>query len=217
VSDQHGFVSHAWLGRVPVALWALLAATAGWQVTVSSGLHPAVFLVLSMAIGLTAIQDWVGSRPNVSRAHLRSVTRRIALLQGAVGAVAAGALAVTGYAGNAILCAVAGLLFLAVCWPWERTLRRQEQERVRHYRADYFVLQILAGLGVTAVAVVFVATGISYQPDSADSVQVVVTSSLSLFAVMLALAMQSFLLAWDERRRPRRPSTPVTGRPTAAR
>jgi uncharacterized membrane protein YidH (DUF202 family) len=209
------FVSRAWLAPIPFAVWALLTAVAGGQVTASSNPHPAVFLALSIAIGLMAAQGWAVTRPTWTQARLRSVTRGIALMQGAIGVVTAVALAAMGHAGSAILCAVGGLVFLVACWPWERSLRREEKERTRPYRAEYFILGLLAGLFCIGLAAYGVADLI-VRPALTGAGEEWDASVVSMCGFISALAIQMLIIAWDERRRPRRSSTPARHPPTPA-
>lgn len=208
MSDEHRFVSKAWLAPLPFALWALVVAAAGSQAAVLPDLHPAAFLVMAAALLLTAIHGWTASRPTKSRAHQRSTARGVALAQGALAGGAAVALAVAGYGGTAILCAGLGVMFLVVSWPSEWMLRQQAKELTRPYRADYFILLILSGLFLSGIAVFAVAVDLT-APESADAAPGWLASSGSMVGLMLALAMQSLILARDELRRPRHRATPL--------
>lgn len=207
MSESDRFVSRAWLGAVPAAVWALIAALTGGQLTVTSNPHPGFFLVLAIVIGQMGVYGWVLARPNMTQDSLRLALSRIALLQGAISVVAAVVLAAMGHPGSAILSAVVGLVFSVACWPWSWTLRRIDTERSRAYRRQYFLSSLLVGLFVAIVGLVSV-IDLALGPAPTGVTARTAPSDLTTSGLMLALAVQMFLLAWDERRRPRGTGSP---------
>jgi hypothetical protein len=122
--------------------------------------------------------------------------RRASLLVAAITVLAVGALALTGRVGSAVLTAAVGGLLASLCWPWAWQLRQRYTESARAYRSDYFVLSLVTGAGISAVAAFQVWDLIVFSFPSRPSY-------LSTLALSMALATSAFLTAWDERRRPR--------------
>jgi hypothetical protein len=206
VSDR--FVSRTWLGAVPFVVWALLAALTGGQLTVTSNPHPGFFLVLAIVMSLMGVYAWTLARPNMTQDDLWPALRRIALSQGAIGVVAAAVLAAMGHPGSAILSAVIGLVFSVACWPWSRTLRRNDAESHRAYRRNYFLSSLLVGL-LLAITGLLGVIDLAVGPEPTGVAARMAPSDLTTSGAMLALALQMFVLAWDERRRPRRRWSPA--------
>jgi len=185
------YASRSWVAVLPYIGWALVASMVGAGVPVARGF----FLFLA---GVCSVMVYYGRTLNrLGQAHALEVPlRRASLLMAAITVLAAGALALTGNVGSAVLAAVVGVLLASLFWPWAWQLRVRYNESVRPYRSDYFVLLLVTGAGASALTVFQVWDLIDFSFPSRPS-------DFSSIAFSIALAASAFLAAWDERRRPR--------------